>query len=189
MKFPVPTGEDREAALERALVADIALQLRLRPAEAAAEADTAPPPRPTYGDIHRAAALGDAEARARVEEAARTDMWVARTYREILARDAVALFGELRAASTGEVTERREGAYLIEVRPSAKRPDRSFLSVTCDPGAPVPTRLVVHPEAGREPVEPLALTEPSEGVIQVVLPSDHPALAAIRDPERSFHLA
>ncbi|GMG83086.1 hypothetical protein LNKW23_22990 [Paralimibaculum aggregatum] len=185
MEFEIPTGEARDAMLDRAVAADIALTLRLERGRSAAAREV----RPTYGDIHRAAALGDAEARARVEEAAKSDFWVARTYREILARDAVAMFGEVRAASTGDVLTREAGAYTIEIRASAKRPERSFLAITLAPGAAVPRRLVVHPEADRPAVEPLGLGEPAEGVIQVVLPSDHPVLAAIRDPERSFHLA
>lgn len=185
MEIEIPQGDAREAMLDRAVAADIALTLRLERPRGAQEAEA----RPTYGDIHRAAALGDPEARTRVEAAAKTDMWVARTYREILARDAVALFGELRAASTGDVLTRREGNYTIEIRASAKRPERSFLAISCSPGAVVPQRLVVHPEADKPEVDPIELGEASEGVIQVVLPSDHPALAAIRDPERSFHLA
>ncbi|MGF1447087.1 MAG: hypothetical protein ACFBRM_12935 [Pikeienuella sp.] len=185
MKFEIPTGEAREAAIDRAVAADIALALRLGGAEPAAES----PPRPTYGDIHRAAVTGEPGLRARVEAAAKQDMWVARTYREILARDAVALFGTLRAASTGEVVTRKEGVYTIEVRASAKRPERSFLTITLGAGAPVPSRLIVHPDSEKGDLAPLPLTEPADGVIQVVLPSDHPVLAAIRDPERSFHLA
>ncbi len=191
MDFEIPAGAARDALIDRALAAEIALAARLRQTEPEGETGDGAPreARPTYGDIHRAAALGDGAARARVEAWARSDMWVARTYREILARDAVALFGEVRAASTGEVETRREGGVEIEIRASAKRPERSFLTITLAPGMAAPARLVIHPASGKDDVAPLELGEPADGVIQVVLPSDHPAIAAIRDPERSFHLA
>lgn len=185
MQFPIPDGAEREALAERAVAADLALRLRLERDRPGA-ADGA---RPGYGDIHRAAVLGDPVARARVEAAARRDPWVAGTYRALLARDALALFGELRAASTGAVATRRAEGYALEIRASRSRPDRCFLVITCDPGAPVPGRLVVHPDADGAAPEALALPAPSEGVIQLVLPADHPVVAAIGDPARSFHLA
>jgi hypothetical protein len=179
MHVPIPGEDEREALIERAVAADLALRLRLDRAGA--------PPRPTYGDIHRAALFGDAEARARV--AASDEPWVRRTYARLLARGGVALFETLGAANTGAVPLRRAGGYAVEVRPSRTRPERCFLVVTCEAGAAPPVRLVVHADAeGRAP-EPLELPAPEDGVIQLVLPSDHPVVAAIGDPGRSFHLA
>ena len=183
MRFPIPDEEARTRLIDRAVEADHALKIRT---EARGEAREAP--RPTYGDVFRAAVLGDAEARDRVQEAASRDLWVARTYRELLARDALALFGEVRAASTGAVETRSAGNYEIAVRASASRPDRTYVTVTCGAGAREPRRLVVHPEPGRPVIGPLDLPAASGGVIQAVLPSGHPALAALRDPERSMHL-
>lgn len=184
MRFPIPEDEARADLIDRAVEADLALGLRLRDARGEASE-----PRATYGDIFRAAVLGDPVARERVEAAAGRDLWVARSYRELLARDALALFGEVRAASTGTVEVRKAGAYEIEIRDSANRPDRAYMVITLAEGAAVPTRLVLHPAPGQPAVEPLELPAASGGVIQAVLPADHPALAALRDPERSMHLA
>jgi hypothetical protein len=190
MQFPIPEDDAREAAIERAIAADLALRLRLAATDRAAGAapeDTAPP-LPTYGDIHRAALLGDAAARARVEAAAAHDRWVAETYRGLLARDAVALFESVSAASSGAVASRQAGGYAVEIRASSSRPGRVFLVISCAPGTAAPRRLVVHADADGRAPEPLALPGPADGVVQLVLAADHPVVAAIGDPARSFHL-
>lgn len=188
MRFPIPDDAARADLIDRAVEADLALGLRLG-TEAQEGGGEAPQARPTYGDIFRAAVLGDPRSSALVEAAAVRDLWVARSYRELLARDALALFGEVRAASTGTIETRKAGAYEIEIRDSANRPDRAYMVITLAEGAAVPTRLAVHPAPGQPALEPLELPAASGGVIQAVLPADHPVLAALRDPERSLHLA
>ena len=91
-------------------------------------------------------------------------------------------------ASTGAVTTRRAGGYAIEVRVSGRRPDRCFLTIDCPPGGAAPGRLVLPPVPERAMVEDLALPEAADGTIQLILPSDHPTLAALQDPDRSVIL-
>ncbi|MGF1502027.1 MAG: hypothetical protein ACFBSD_09425 [Paracoccaceae bacterium] len=181
MRFPVPEADQRAALIDRATAADLGLALRTREADG--------PARPSFGDIYRAAVLGDSACRARVAEAARQDIWTARAYAEALSQDALVMFEEVRAASSGEVLTRNAGNYEIEVRSSKNRPERAFLIVTCKNGAPAPTQLVVHPAPEKTDVEALELPPATDAVSQLVLPSDHPVLLAIQDSARSFHLA
>lgn len=185
MRLPRPDTAARDALLDRATAADLALRAALRaPAEGEAPRE---PARPSYGDIHRAA-LGNAAARALVTGAAARDGWVARAYAEALSRAAVAVFGAVHAASTGGPFARSAGGYRLEIRLSQRRPDRCFLLVECPPGAPVPRALSLPPEPGKDPVPDLALPEAADGTIQLILPSDHPTLAALQDPDRSVIL-
>jgi len=183
MRVPIPDAAARARLFDRAVAADLALSRAL-----AVDPPAGAPPRPTAGDIHRAASLGDGACRARVEAAARRDAWVAQSFAAALGRSAVAVFAAVHAASTGAVTTRRAGGYAIEVRVSERRPDRCFLTIDCPPGGVAPGRLVLPPVPERAMVEDLALPAPSDGVIQVILPGDHPVIAALADPDRPVHL-
>ena len=44
------------------------------------------------------------------------------------------------------------------------------------------------PAPGKPAVEAIPLPEAADGTIQVILPRDHPAIAAVLDPERHIHL-
>ena len=181
MEFERPAEDKRAELLERAVAEDLALRRHLDSPDRRA--------RPSYGEIYRAAALGDSGAMARVRAAARADMWVSRCFGEIMARDALAVFGEVHAAQSGDVFHRRAGQYGIEIRRSKTKTERCFLIVTWEAGAAVPRTLAFHPAPGKPEIDDLELPSASEDAIQVILPRDHPAVAAAQDPERNFHLA
>lgn len=181
MEFDRPAEEKRAELLERAVAEDLALRRHLDPPERRE--------RPSYGEIYRAAALGDPGATARVRAAAREDMWVSRCFGEIMARDALAVFGEVRAAHSGDVFHRQAGRYRIEIRNSKTKAERCFLIVTWEAGAAPPSTLAFHPAPGKPEIDDLELPSAAEDAIQVILPRDHPAVAAAQDPERNFHLA
>ncbi|MEO0822267.1 MAG: hypothetical protein AAF074_17790 [Pseudomonadota bacterium] len=174
MRIPAPTEEERDALLTRAGRAERALS-----ALAPRDPDAPAKPTATAGDIWRAAALADPAALSRVGAAAAADPATARAFQSALSRHALASFGALRAADSGEAGPRvTEEGWSIELSRSRSRPGRCFVSITVPAGRAAPKLLFA---SIGEAYAASDLPAPEDGVIQLVLDETDLIVTALAD--------